>query len=173
MRKRSSLVYEETFAFFMEVELRKAMRLHYPVSLLTVLLDPEGGGEIPDPRRLGEQTTRVIAPVIRDTDMIRLPAASPTLQVLLVNADLDDLPDVILRILAEVRPHLFQIDGDQKALVLSVGGACFPATAATAENLIDQAGTLAREAREAGSGRSNYRIPGTPNGVDRENPISR
>ncbi|MFQ5848877.1 MAG: hypothetical protein ACE5IQ_14540, partial [Candidatus Methylomirabilales bacterium] len=129
--RKGTIVDEETFTFLTELELRKAVRLHYGVSILAILAEPHGEGEIPDPRRVAEPLARVISLAIRDTDAICLPASSSALEVLLVAAPLEHLAVIIQRIADEVSRHLFEINGERKPVTLSAGGACFPTTAGT------------------------------------------
>ncbi|MFQ5789744.1 MAG: hypothetical protein ACE5JI_04630 [Acidobacteriota bacterium] len=159
--REGAIVDEETFTFITELETRKANRLHYVVSVLAILPDAEGDGEIRNPRSLAEELAGVVSLLIRGTDLIRLPAPSPTLHVLLVDARLEHLHVVIRRITEEVSQRLFETNGEDKAVRLSVGGACFPTTAGTSQDLLNQADTLAREARRDQVGRLRYKLPGS------------
>jgi hypothetical protein len=143
------LVDEQTFALVVELEIRKAVRLGYPVSVVAVLPDPAGGGEIPDPGSFADQVARAISRVIRGTDLLGLRAASSSVRVLLVGAALEHLHGVIQRITEEVTRYRFRINGDRTAVTLSVGSAGFPATVGTSQDLLSQAETRAREARRA------------------------
>jgi hypothetical protein len=138
------IVDEETFALISELEIRKAVRLSYPVSMLAILPDPMGGGAAPDPRPLAEQLAGVLCRVVRGTDLIRLPAASAGLHALLVDAESADLPGIIERITEEVAAHQFRLDGERRGVTLSVGGASFPTTVATSQELLVEADTRAR-----------------------------
>ncbi len=140
------IVGEETFAAVTELEIRKAVRLQYPVSVLALLLVQRGEGQVLNPRHLAEQLVGVVRGVIRSTDLIRLSASSADLHVLFVDAHLEHLSVVCERITEEVSRHQFQLDGEPVAVTLSVGGACFPATASTSPDLLAQAGARAREA---------------------------
>lgn len=136
------IVDDDRFALVTELELRKAIRLHYPISMLAIL----PVSKIPYPRLTG-QLAGVIGPVIRGTDLIHLPAAEPSLHVLLVDAPFDQLHGIIQRITEEVGRHTFQLNDQRKAVRLSLGGACFPTTASTLQDLVAQAELRAREAR--------------------------
>jgi hypothetical protein len=147
-----SVVDEDTFAFVTELEIRKAVRLQYYVSLLAIDLvnDIE---RIDDIRSLTEQVAAVISEQLRGTDLIGLSATAPTLYVLLVNAHLDSLSLVIQRITEEVSRHVFLVDGDLRAVQLVVGGSCFPTTACTREELLNQAGSVVARERSTHHGR--------------------
>ncbi len=140
------IVNDDSFALVTELELRKAIRLHYPISMLAVLPGPKGRSKTLYPRLTG-QLAGVIGPVIRGTDLIHLPAAEPSLHVLLVDAPFDQLDGIIQRITEEVGRHTFQLNDERKAVRLSLGGACFPTTASTLQDLLAQAELRAREAR--------------------------
>lgn len=130
------------FAVITTLEIYKAARLRYPVSVLAVL--PAG---VPEPHRLAEQVAEAIRPVIRSTDVIGLRPSSAGLYVLLIDAAPPDVPAISERIRDEVGRHLFQVDGDRKAVTLRLGSACFPTTANTLKDLMAQADTRARKAR--------------------------
>lgn len=154
------IVDEATFAFVTELEIPKAVRVGYPVSLLALL--PGVEGQLRDPGALAEQLAGAIRSVLRATDLIRVSPASLTLHILLVDAALEALRAVIERIAEEVSAHLFQIDDNFTAVTLSVGGACFPTTAGTAVDLLSQASALAEEARQDRPAQSRYRLPRKP-----------
>lgn len=143
----SLITDEQRFALVTGLELQKAIRLHYPVSILAILPDPEGAGEVADPRHLAGQLARAIGPVIRGTDLIRLPATATSLHVLLVDAPFEQLQGIIQRITEEVGRRTFQINRERRPVRLSLGGACFPTTASTLQDLLAQAELRAREAR--------------------------
>lgn len=155
----ATVVDEQIFAFVTEHEIRSALRLRYPVSLLTILPDVEGAGEPGAPDAVADQLARALSPIFRATDLIRRSGDAPVLRLLLVNAPLEALPGMIRRLTVEVDAHRFLVDGDRKAVRLSVGGACFPTTAGTAEELVSRADTLAAEARQNDDpGGSRYRL---------------
>jgi len=133
------------FALVTELEIRKALRLHYPVSLLAIVSYPESSVEITNPGNVAEQLARVIRVLLRATDLVRLPTTSSDLQVLLVGARLEHVDAIIQRIRAEVSRHLFQLNGARKAIKVRLGSACFPTTANTSEDLRAQAEARARE----------------------------
>jgi hypothetical protein len=143
-----TVVGEDIFAFVTELEIRKAVRLQYYVSLLAIdVVDEIDRTE--DLRSLTDQVASVISEQLRGTDLIGVSAAGPSLQVLLVNAHLDSLSVVIQRITEEVSRHVFQVNGHLTPVQLIVGGSCFPTTACTRQELVTQAGSVV--ARERGN----------------------
>lgn len=141
------IVADDVFALLAELEMRKAVRLQYSVSLLAIVPEPEGGGEVPTPRHLAWQLAEVVSSVIRGTDVIGVRATSSSLHALLVDASVENFPGIIERVTTEVSRHLFQLDGERKAVRLSVGSACFPTTAGVLSELLAQAEAQARQAR--------------------------
>lgn len=136
-----TVVDEDTFDLVTELEIRKAVRLQYYVSLLAIKPDADDD-EIPDPEALARQLAPIIGQQLRGTDLIGVSAESPQLHVLLINAHLDSLSVVIQRLSEEVGRHVFQINGKRRAVNLSMGGACFPTTAGTRQDLFNQAVAL-------------------------------
>jgi hypothetical protein len=156
-----TVVDEKTFAFVTELEIRKAVRLQYYVSLLAIDLTATESERIDDLRSVGEQVAAVISEQLRETDLIGLAPTSPALHLLLVNAHLDSLPLVVQRITEEVSRHVFQVDGHARTIQLTVGGSCFPTTASTREELVNQAGSVVARERDSRS-RENAPDPSEP-----------
>lgn len=145
-----TVVDEDTFDLVTELEIRKAVRLQYYVSLLAIKPDADAD-EIPDAGALAQQLAPIISQQLRGTDLIAISAVSPRLHVLLINAHLDSLSVVIQRLSEEVSRHVFQINGKPRAVNLAMGGACFPTTAGTRQDLFDQAMALVSPTRQNGS----------------------
>jgi len=145
-----TVVDEDIFDLVTELEIRKAVRLQYYVSLLAI--KPDGDtDEIADAGALAQQLAPIISQQLRGTDLIGLSADSPQLTVLLINAHLDSLSVVIQRLSEEVSRHVFQINGKRRAVNLAMGGACFPTTAGTRQDLFSQAISLVSPIRQNGS----------------------
>jgi hypothetical protein len=141
------VVDEDSFILVTELEVRKAIRLQYPVSMLAIYPDVPDGEGVPEPCRLGEQLAGVISRLVRSTDLIGLSASSANLHALLVDVPSEDLPVVIQRISEEVSRHRFRFEDDRKAVTVRVGSACFPTTAVSSHGLLAEAGLRAREPR--------------------------
>jgi len=154
----ASFVNEETFEFITDLEVRKAVRLQYYLSLLAI--EPEVNGEIQEPAAVVRQLAQLIQTELRGTDLITL-GASPRLHVLLVNAQLYNLPAIIERIVRQVRRH-FEVDNKPQAVALSIGGACFPTTARGREDLFGQVTELVAEAQRDRTERYRYRLSSVP-----------
>jgi len=154
-RPHGTIVDEETFAGVTELEIRQAVRLQYAVSMLTI--HQSRNGAVANPAEAAEQLAEVLSPVIRSTDVIEIGPSAPTVRVLLVGGELEDLRLIIQRIIAEISHHRF--DERHTPVVLSVGGSSVPATARSPQELFLQADALAAEARETRQPYSTYRLP--------------
>jgi hypothetical protein len=132
------------FDLVTELELQKAVRLQYGVSLLTLVPQPEEGS-LAEPGRVGAQLGEMIKSLLRATDVIEKPATSAKVRVLLVAAVLEDLPAIISRLEAEVSHHRVLTDRGARHMTLRIGAACFPTTATTAEDLRNWADARASE----------------------------
>jgi hypothetical protein len=150
-----TIVDAQTFACVTELETRQAARLKYAISVLTIHRSRDGDGA--DHADAAEQLAEVVSPVIRSTDLIEVVPAAATIRVLLVGGELEDLRAIVHRIIAEVS---YYRSGEQRALVVSIGGSCFPATAADSRELLVQADTLAEEVRREKGSYSTYRLRG-------------
>jgi diguanylate cyclase (GGDEF)-like protein len=155
----TSLVNEEIFEFITDLEVRKAVRLQYYLSLLAI--EPEMNGDIQEPAAVVRQLAQLIQTELRGTDLITL-GASPRLHVLLVNAQLYNLPAIIERIVRQVSRHRFEVDHKPQAVALSIGGACFPTTARGREDLFGQVTELVAEAQRDRTERYRYRLSSVP-----------
>jgi hypothetical protein len=137
------VVDEAVFDLVARLEIQKALRLQYPVSLLTIRAEAEG--EIPKPSQLATKLSRVFSAVVRGTDLVvAAPAAlGILLHLLLVDAHHADLPVVIHRIRDEIKHHRFRVNGARLAVRLAVGAASFPTTASSLDDLRAQAAAAA------------------------------
>jgi hypothetical protein len=123
------VVDEKVFRFVLEMEVRKALRIQYPLVVLTIVrLTPTattGSAGLADVGSIAEPLSRII----RGGDLIGLVPESPALRVLLVGAYLEDADGVIERIRAEVPLEA----------TLRFGVACFLGTVTTVEELLGRA----------------------------------
>jgi hypothetical protein len=143
----------DTFAWITELETRQAARLQYAVSMLTI--HRSRNGRLADPDHAARHLADLVSPVIRSTDLVAVDPVVAGVRVLLVGGDLEDLRAIIQRIIAEVSHYRF--DGEPPPVV-SIGGSCFPATAASSRELRLQADALAEDARRERGPSSAYRL---------------
>jgi hypothetical protein len=134
----ATVVDEQVFDAVARLEIRKSLRLQYPVSLLVMRVDvddprPEGG--------LAAQLTRIVAAVLRSTDVVSIHrnTQGTMLHLLLIDAHQDHLPTVTRRIRDELDHHHFRVNDESVRLHLTIGTASFPTTASTLEDMRAQA----------------------------------
>ena len=132
------LVDGSTFRFLVNLEVQKAQRLHYCISLLCLTADLQ-------PARTAESAMMPIANLLlrslRSTDVIA-PYAHSSLTILLVDAETAHLPSI----LARLTEHL-------ETVPWSAGGSCYPRNATRLEDMLHQAVNLMVEAKKTGGNR--------------------
>ena len=127
-QERPFVVGEDVFKFLVVQEVRKALRLQYLFSVITVVVDrssTEPGYAPVDVESLVASVSRVV----RAADVIGISPGQQALRVLLIGADLEASDIVVARIQSELPPE-FRV---------RFGLACFPATATTHEELLRRA----------------------------------
>jgi len=149
----STIVDEEAFACLTELETRQAARLRYALSMLTIY--PSRPMPVVD-LAAAEQLAAAVSPLLRDTDLVEIVPSAAAVRVLLVGGELKDLHTVIQRMIGEVSLHRSE---GPRTLVVRIGGSCFPTTAGSSRELLQQADDLAEEARRERGARSTYRLP--------------
>ena len=154
----ATVVTDDIFAFVLEHEVRTAVRMRYPVSVLAIHSRPIGGRDTPVPGPLIDRLASAWTSILRGTDLIRRSPATTALHLLLVGAPLEALPGIIQRIAAEAEAHRLLLDGEETRVELSVGGACLPASARSALELIARADTMAQDAPRDPGGALRYRL---------------
>jgi hypothetical protein len=142
-----TVVDDATFGVVGELEVRKAVRLQYYFSLLAIEPSLNDNGEVADPGGLARRLAPILDQQLRATDLVGIASAVPPLYVLLIDAYLESLPVVIQRLTEEVKTHRFDIDGNRQSVRLTIGYACFPTTATSWAELMNQATARFRRAR--------------------------
>lgn len=134
------IVDDDVFRLLVDMEVQKAQRLRYLVSVICI--DVEGTGAIPE-------AVRMMAPVIRATDAVAARDRSTVAALLLVAAEASDLGTILERLKS----------AGLESVAWSAGGACYPQTAGSAQELLDQA--LEMMARSKQDGGRRFYIPTT------------
>jgi hypothetical protein len=126
------LVDESLFRLLLELEIQKAQRLRYSVSLvcLTAVLASPGSG-----RPSWASVAGSITPYLRCTDAVA-PWTEGWLALLLPAAEPPHLPSILERLTARVAP-----------IAWSAGGSWYPRTAAHANDMLRQAVDLLARAK--------------------------
>jgi hypothetical protein len=133
----SKVVDDPLFRFLVDLEIQKARRLRYSVSLVCLAVDL-APAETPEPvPSLVELVTRHT----RGTDVVARWAPA-SLALLLVDAESTHLSSIISRLMA----HL-------ETVAWSAGGACYPKTATRPDDMLRQAVDSMVMAKKGGGNR--------------------
>ena len=132
------VVDDEMFRFLVDLEVEKAQRLRYCLTLACLTTDgvPAETGES-SVSSLAENVTRHL----RSTDVVA-PRTPTSLILLLVDAETTHLPLILRRLTTGL-----------EAVGWSAGGSCYPKTAARAEDMLRQAADLMAKAQGEGGNR--------------------
>lgn len=143
------LVDRALFDRLLNIELHKAGRFLYAVSVLCLTVDhPTGTAE----QRFWDSLTRLGVNELRGTDVVAS-LHSGVAGILLVGAEIQDLRGI----LARVRPTLEGLigkAGTSGLYTLSAGGGCYPHTAKSGSELLKQAVELMNRAQTDGGNRA-------------------
>lgn len=150
---RSERVVEEhLFRFLIELEINKARRLHYCVSVVCLAPDSSPGEAHQfSPRRFGD----VVLNRIRATDVASVFGNS--FGLLLVDADRASLPSIVARVKGEMGAVARAAGEEGSRRTWSGGGASYPQTAASGAHLVRQALDLLVRAK--GEGGDRFYLP--------------
>jgi hypothetical protein len=132
------IVDESVFRFLIDLEVQKAQRLRYCVSL--VCLDAEvATAETRDPP--APSLAPIVTRYLRGTDVVT-PWPPASLALLLIHAEAVHLPSILRRLTALL-----------ETLAWSAGGASYPRTTTRADELLSQAVELMVRAKKEGGNR--------------------
>ena len=134
-RGGAQIVDDNVFRLLIDMEIRKAQRLRYLVSVVCIHVAAETGGAD------ASAAVNMVASLIRSTDAVTALDQS-TVALLLIDAEASNLPTILQR-----------LEVPLDALPWSAGGACYPQSAASAEDLLTQAATMMARARQDGGRR--------------------
>lgn len=123
------------FKLLVDMEIRKAKRLRYPISLVAMEMEAA-----PTETSSGS-LVRIIASSVRATDAVA-PQNAVSVVLLLIDAAVESLTTILGRLTTGL-----------EAAPWFAGGASYPETASTADQLLDQATELMAEAKRNGGRR--------------------
>jgi hypothetical protein len=146
----SNLVEEDLFKLLLHLELQKAVRLQYCVSV--VCLTPDLPPASLD-RALAKKIAETAVRQLRGTDVATAFSAGPSVGLLLIDADTRTLPQILERAREGARVAVQAHGGTDQEVSLSAGAGCYPETATTGRDLLRQATDLMVRARAEGGDR--------------------
>lgn len=148
MGQIQNYVDEDLFRFILDLELQKALRLQYYVSVVCFTPDPvPGNADASLLRHMAQRTLRLL----RATDVATtFSDTTNCIGLLLVDAEARSLPGIVSR----VRELPAGPEGDrEERLSWSAGGSCYPQTVTSARDLLAQATDLMARAKAEGGNR--------------------
>lgn len=139
---------EKLFTFLLNLEVHKATRLQYCVSVFC--LTPNLPAREVAPTLLNRLAQAAICH-LRTTDVV---ASFPPscVALLLVDAETRTLPLILQRLKEDLEVQPLNVSGQLRRITLSAGGGCYPQTATSGSELLRQAVDLMGRAKEVGGG---------------------
>ncbi len=132
---RARIVAEALLRWLIELEVAKAQRLHYCISVVCLAVD-----SVTAPAGAMSRLAERFVDHLRSTDIVVPHQGGSSLTLLLVDARPDTLSQIIQRITEQLGP-----------IPWSAGGATYPGTASDADDLLSHAAdSLARAQEEGG-----------------------
>jgi hypothetical protein len=148
--QHSNLVGEDLFKLLLHLEIQKAVRLQYCVSVICLTPDlPVQAVSEGLPAQIAESTVRQL----RGTDVATIFSSGRSVGLMLIDADTRTLRQILDRATDAARVAVAQaVPGDQ-SVSLSAGASCYPETASSGRDLLRQAADLMARARAEGGNR--------------------
>lgn len=126
------VVDDQLFRLLVDLEVQKAQRLRYCVSVVCLAVDV-APAETREPA-----LAEIVTHYIRSTDVVTSSWAPASLALLLVDAEAPHLPAILRR-----------LTGRLETTAWSAGGSCYPKTATRADDMLSQAvDSMVRAKRE-------------------------
>lgn len=147
----SHLIAEDLFKLLLHLEVQKAVRLQYCVSVICLTADVPAQGVPPTlPQQIAESTVRQL----RGTDVATIFSSGGSVGLMLIDADTRTLRQILERATDAARVAVAQtVAGQQQPVSLSAGASCYPETATSGRDLLRQARDLMAQARADGGNR--------------------
>jgi hypothetical protein len=151
--KSENFLEEDVFRFLLGLEVQKARRLQYPISVLCIAPDLRPSEVEPSStRRVAQKVLRRI----RSTDVATM-LSQASIGLLLIDAETGALPRIHQRVKEELEAHPLTVRGREWRVTWSAGGGCYPQTATSGRDLLHQATDLM--ARGRGQGGDRLHLP--------------
>lgn len=138
-----NLVEKSLFTFVLDLEVQKAIRLQYCVSVICLTPDhrlPKANSSLA--KQIAERALRQL----RGTDLATILSPS-SIAILLIDAETATLPTILNRIKEELEARPVTIKGREWRLRWRAGGGCYPMTVTGGRELLRQAIELMTRAK--------------------------
>jgi GGDEF domain-containing protein len=146
----SHLVAEDLFRLLLHLEIQKAVRLQYCVSVICLTPDVPAGISPNLQQQIAESTVRQL----RGTDVATIFGSGGSVGLMLIDADTRTLRQILDRATDAARVAVAQaVAGQEQPVSLSAGASCYPETASSGRDLLRQARDLMTQARAEGGNR--------------------
>jgi hypothetical protein len=149
----SNLIPEDLFRLLLHLEIQKAVRLQYCVSVICLAPDLPAQSASPSlPSQIAESAVRQL----RGTDVATIFSAGGSVGLMLIDADTRTLRQILDRATDAARIAVSQTVAGQEQpqpLSLSAGASCYPEKATSGRDLLRQAADLMAQARAEGGNR--------------------
>ena len=143
------MIEKALFDFLVNLEVHKAARLQYPISVLCL------GADLPettDAKAWKDDLAHLTVHELRATDVAA--SLDPLVAAfLLIGAETQDLPGIVARLSSSVEAPTGRESGTSR-LTVSAGGGCYPQTATSGKELLQQAVDLMTRAQTDGGNRA-------------------
>ncbi|MGH7411401.1 MAG: hypothetical protein ACREJ6_10155 [Candidatus Methylomirabilis sp.] len=151
--KSQNLVEENVFRFLLDLEVQKAMRLQYPISVVCMAPDLRPGDVDPS---FAKHVAEIALRRIRTTDVVTTLSES-SIGLLLIDAETWALPRIHQGVKEELEAHPSTVGGRERHVTWSAGGGSYPRTATSGGYLLRQA--IDFMARATGDGGDRLYLP--------------
>jgi hypothetical protein len=146
--KEVHLIERALFDFLVNLEVHKAARLQYPISVLCL------GADLPETKAAQvwkDALAQLTVHELRATDVAA--SLDPSVAaVLLIGAETQDLPGIVARLSSSVQAP--ERESGTSRMTVSAGGGCYPQTATSGKELLQQAVDLMTRAQTDGGDRA-------------------
>ena len=147
--KQVGVLKEEAFDYLLGLEVKRAVRYAFFLSLLVIDVDQRD-----DEEEVLRTVSGLIREKMRETDVVAISRGNGSrFRVLLTHAEPVHATLVGERIRTRIERHSFRINDREKNLTVSQGGACFPQHVSDTKGLVHVAETMLQKAKREGGNR--------------------
>lgn len=144
---RTNVLKRDAFEYFLDLEIKKAMRYQYFFSLL--IIEPDLKDGVSNESDILKAIAEIIVDELRMTDTIGRVGIN-NFYVILPHAEPSSTFLVAERIRSRVESYTFPKNNGTAKKTISIGAACFPTHSNELRNLVSNANEMINRARGAG-----------------------